>query len=152
MTACRHHVIVVAAHNGWCVICCFELGWRQTWFDLAVVELFKLVVEVLFEGGLGARHVLDTLQGCVWLGLKLDTGYGRAFLLFSPGLRRMVIVVWERGGQARSGVAQALGELIIDNLDCVFTDLRNGLLYDWYLSDYHEANFFTALFRLKLSK
>ena len=62
MTACCHHVIVVvAAHDGWCVICCFELGWRQTWFDLAVVELFKLVVEVFLESGLGVRHILNIL-------------------------------------------------------------------------------------------
>ena len=63
-----------------------------------------------------------------------------------------MIIVWERSGQARSGVAQALRELIINDLDCVFTDLRNGLLYDWYLSDYYKSNFFTALFRLTLSK
>ena len=64
MTACCHHVavIIVAAHNGWCVICGFELGWRQAWFDFIVMELFKLVVEVLFEGGLRVRHVLNTLQ------------------------------------------------------------------------------------------
>ena len=88
------------------------------------------------------------MRRLVWLSLKLDTGHGRAFLHFSL----QIVVVWEGSRQARSSVVQALRELIIDDLDCVFPDSRNRFLYEWYLSDNHEANFFSVLFRLKLSK